>query len=108
MNKKCMILLIVGLVGLLVITACAKKSEVRPINEIKTSGYLGKTVIVHGTVENNVNIGRISGFRLKDSTDSIPVSSKNLPKVDSEITVTGTLLNSSYFGLYIQVDEPSK
>lgn len=81
----------------------ATPGNVKAISDIKHTDLLGKTVTVRGRVVNNVKIGRISGYRLNDSSDSIPISSQNLAKINTTVTVTGTLLNSSYFGYYIQV-----
>jgi len=80
-------------------------NKVMSIKDIKHIELLGKTVTVHGIVVNNVKLGRISGYRLNDSIDSIPISSQILPKVNSTVTVTGTLSNDSFFGYFIVANE---
>lgn len=82
-------------------TDTAPTNTVRAIKDVLNETFLGKTVTVKGSVVNNVNTSAISGFRLKDDTGSIPVSSRNLPKVNSSVTVTGIVQKSSYFGIYI-------
>jgi hypothetical protein len=82
-------------------TDIVKVSNIQNIADIKKEEFLGKTVSVKGMVVNNLKTGSISGYRLKDATDSIPVSSQNLPKVNSTVSVSGILRTSSYFGYYI-------
>ena len=71
------------------------------IASIKATDNLNKTFTVEGTVVNNLKIGRLSGFRLKDATDSIPISSQNLATINTTVKVTGVLKTSSYFGYYL-------
>ena len=78
-----------------------KISNIQNIADIKNDGFLGKTVSVKGMVVNNLKTSSLSGFRLKDATDSIPVSSQNLPKINSTVSVTGVIQKGSYFGYYI-------
>ena len=101
MDKVLIAFLFLGL--LFAATACSsvETSNVKAIADIKTAENLGKNFTVQGTVENNVKIGSISGYRLKDATDSIPVSSQKLPQVNTTVTVTGTLQTSTFFGYYL-------
>jgi hypothetical protein len=75
------------------------------ISDIKKDELLGKTVRVKGIVVNNLKTSSLSGYRLKDSTDSIPISSQTLPKVNTTVSVKGTLQKGSYFGYYITAIE---
>jgi hypothetical protein len=84
-------------------TDIVKISNIQNIADIKKEEFLGKTVSVKGMVVNNLKTSRLSGYRLKDATDSIPVSSQNLPVVNTTVSVTGVLQTSSYFGYYIAV-----
>lgn len=76
----------------------------KDISDIKNSDYIGKTVKVRGVVENTIKIGSLSGYTLKDETESISVSSQNLPKEGDKITVKGTLIKDTLLGFYIKVD----
>jgi hypothetical protein len=86
-------------------TAAAQTKTLSSIVDIKKDEFLGKTVTVQGNVENNVKTRAISGFRLRDATESIPVSSINLPPVNTTVTVTGVINKGSVFGIYIQANE---
>jgi hypothetical protein len=79
----------------------AGNGNVVTIASIKATDNLNKTFTVEGTVVNNLKIGRLSGFRLKDATDSIPISSQNLATINTTVKVTGVLKTSSYFGYYL-------
>ena len=79
----------------------AGTSNIQSIAEINNETYLGKVVTVRGIVVNNVKIGVISGYRLKDDTGSIPISSQILPPVNSTVTVTGNIYQTRFFGLVI-------
>lgn len=77
-----------------------------PIEEIKEnpSDYTGKEVTVHGTVENTVKLGSLSGYTLTDEDgNSIRVSSESLPEEGKEVTVSGVFMKDSLFGYYLQV-----
>jgi len=71
------------------------------IADIKNNESLNKTFTVQGIVISSVKIGSISGYRLKDATDNIPISSKTLAEINTTQTVTGVLKHSSYFGFYL-------
>ena len=75
--------------------------NVQRITDIKKPELLNTTVTVRGIVVNNFKMGTLSGYRLKDGTDSIPISTPNLAKINSTVTVTGRLKTSSYFGFYV-------
>lgn len=72
------------------------------IDDIKNSDYVGRKVTVSGTVQNTIKLGPLSGFTIKDDTDTIGVSSDSLPAEGSEIRVTGTLVKDTILGYYIQ------
>ncbi len=79
-----------------------------PIEEISENpqDFVGKEVTVHGTVENTVKIGSISGYSLTDENEnSIRVSSASLPAEGKEITISGVFMKDSLFGYYLQVSE---
>jgi hypothetical protein len=83
--------------ALILLAGCVPKS----IAEVKNEQYVGKTVIVRGTVGVSIKIGTLSGYTVSDSTDNIGVKSSTLPVEGSEITVKGTLMKDSIFGYYI-------
>ena len=86
-------------------TAVESIPGVQKVADVKHVELLNQTVTVRGMVLNNFKMGSLSGYRLKDGSDSIPISSKNLATINTTVTVTGTLKTSSYFGFYIQVKE---
>jgi cytochrome c-type biogenesis protein CcmE len=73
------------------------------IADIKNEAHVGKSVTVRGIVESTIKLGSLSGYTLKDDTDTIAVSSEQLPKEGDTITVTGTLMHDTLFGYYIKV-----
>lgn len=94
------IILILALFAILLISGCTQSIE-----EVKKSENIDKTVTVQGTVENTIKLGQLSGYTLRDSNgDTIGVSSDNLPKDGSTITVTGTLKKGGLLGYYIEVE----
>ena len=82
-------------------TVTSKANHIQSITSIKTAQNLNKTFTVEGMVVSNVRTGSISGYRLKNGNDSIPISSRNIPPINSTVTVTGILHTSSYFGYYL-------
>ena len=94
-------LLIIGL--LIGTTACALMTQ--KISEVKTADKVGKTVTVSGIVQSSFKIGTLSGYTVKDYTDTIGVSTQNLPKENTTVTVTGTLMKDSLFGYYIKANK---
>lgn len=76
--------------------------KVSDIADIKNENYVGKTVAVRGTVQATLKIGSLSGYTLKDDTDTIAVSSQQLPKEGETITTRGTLIHDTLLGYYIQ------
>ena len=99
MKKVLITFLIIGL--LIAATACSVKT----IADVKKAENVGKTVTVQGNVQATLKIGTLSGYRLKDATDSIVVSAQNLPKENTTITVTGILMQDTIFGYYIKANE---
>lgn len=77
--------------------------NVRKIVDIKNEAHVGNTVIVSGIVKTTIKIGSISGYTLTDNTDTIAVSSQQLPKEGETITVRGTLMHDNLLGYYIKV-----
>jgi hypothetical protein len=73
------------------------------ITDIKNGEHVGKTVIVRGVVQTTIKLGSLSGYTLKDNTDTIAVSSQQLPKEGETITVRGTLIHDTLLGYYIKV-----
>ena len=73
--------------------------------DVKKAENVGKTFTVQGNVQTTLKIGTLSGYRLKDATDSIVVSAQNLPKENTTITVTGILMQDTIFGYYIKANE---
>ncbi|PIN81582.1 hypothetical protein COV13_00815 [Candidatus Woesearchaeota archaeon CG10_big_fil_rev_8_21_14_0_10_32_9] len=96
--KKSLLGLILLLAVTLIISGCMATS----IKDVKSPDYVGKTVRVSGTVENTIKIGELSGYTLKDKTDTIGVSSETLPVEGSKITVTGMLIKDTLLGYYIK------
>jgi len=63
--------------------------------------YMGKEVMIGGTVSNTIKIGGLSGFTLVDGNDKIAVSSQTLPAEGKTIVVKGTLMKEIFIGYYI-------
>lgn len=63
--------------------------------------YMGKEVMVEGTVNNTIKIGSLSGFTLVDGNDKIAVSSQTLPAEGKRVVVQGTLMKEIFIGNYI-------
>ena len=79
-----------------------------PLEELNKNplDYEGKEVTVHGTVQNTIKIGQLSGYTLVDEEGhGIRVSSKALPAEGTEITITGIFVRDSLFGYYIKISE---
>jgi hypothetical protein len=70
-----------------------------------TADYLGEKVYVKGTVKDTIKFGKLSGFKLVEGNDSILVSSDELPKEGSEVTVQGTVMKETLFGYYVLAKE---
>ena len=82
----------------------ANGNDVQKISDIQKAENVGKTVTVQGKVINTLQSARfgISGYKIQDSTGTmIDVSSKKIPKINDTITVTGTLMQTRFFGLVI-------
>lgn len=78
-------------------------TPIEDINE-NPSDYTGKKITVHGTVENTVKLGSLSGYTLTDEDgNSLRVSSESLPAEGKEVTVSGVFMKDSLFGYYLQV-----
>ena len=101
LNKKNFFNFILLGVVILFISGCTATAS---IEDIKHLDYEGKTVTATGTVQNTIKLGELSGYTLKDKTDTIIVSSQALPKEGDTISVTGTLIRDSILGYYIKVD----
>jgi hypothetical protein len=99
MKKVLMVFLIIGL--LIATTACSVKN----IADVKTEENFGKTVTVQGTVESSFKIGSLSGYTVKDDTDTIGVSAQALPQEGAKVRVTGVLMKDTLLGYYIKEDE---
>ena len=104
-NKKYLLmsnyLLIIGLLFVLIfISGCISTN----IKDVKNSDHVGKRITVYGTVQNTIKIGSLSGYTIKDNTDTISVSSETLPKEGSQVSVTGVLIKDTLLGYYIKVD----
>ncbi len=69
--------------------------------------YLGKSVLLKGEVKNSIKFGSLSGFTLVEGNSSIKVSSKELPKEGTTVSIKGTLMKDSIFGYYILAEEIS-
>jgi aspartyl/asparaginyl-tRNA synthetase len=99
MKKILMTFLIIGL--LIATTACSVKT----IADVKNTENVGKKVTVQGKVDSSFKLGSLSGYSVKDDTDTIGVSAQNLPKDGETVTVTGILMKDTIFGYYIKADE---
>jgi hypothetical protein len=97
LKMKKIILGINLVLALIFLTGCIP----RTIAEVKNEQYVGKTVMVIGTVGTTIKIGQLSGYTISDSTGNIGVKSDTLPVEGSKITVTGILAKDSIFGYYI-------
>jgi len=94
-------LLIIGLLFVMVILSGCMTTK---IADVKSADYVGKTVTISGTVQNTIKIGELSGYTIKDETDTIGVSSESLPAEESKIRVTGILMKDSLLGYYIKAE----
>lgn len=95
-------LLIIGLLfAMIFISGCTSTM----IEDVKNPDYVGKRVIVSGTVQNTLKLGALSGYTIKDETASIGVSSESLPAEGSEVRVAGILMKDTIFGYYIKSDK---
>lgn len=74
------------------------------IKDVMTEDNVGSKVTVHGTVDNAIKIGDLSGYTIKDETGTIRVSSDELPAEGSSKTVSGVLMHDTLFGYYIKVN----
>lgn len=63
--------------------------------------YLGEKVIVKGMVKNSFKIGKLSGFKLEDTGETITVLSDSLPAEGGEVTVEGTFMHQIFVGHYL-------
>jgi hypothetical protein len=79
-------------------------TRIQNIAIVKSADYIGKTVTVQGKVINTLQSEKygISGYKIQNSNGiMIDVSSKNIPKINTTVTVTGTIYQSRYFGFVI-------
>jgi uncharacterized membrane protein YdfJ with MMPL/SSD domain len=95
------ILVVLGIVALVVFSGCIFATSIK---DVKLDSYVGKEVTVAGTASGTVKIGDLSGYTVNDGTDSIAVSSLNLPKDGDTVRVTGTLRKIPIFGYYIEAN----
>lgn len=73
------------------------------IKDVKNPDFVGKKVTVSGTVQNTIKLGTLSGYTIKDETDTIAVSSESLPIEGTNISVSGILIKDTLLGYYIKV-----
>jgi len=98
--------LLIGIVVVVIVIAAVAFfmfGNTSKIVDIKNGEHVGKTVTVRGIVQTTIKIGSLSGYTLKDNTDTIAVSSQQLPKEGETITVSGTLIHDTLLGYYIKV-----
>jgi hypothetical protein len=98
--KKNNLLIILLMFIVIFISGCTAST----IKDVKNPDYVGKTITVYGIVQNTIKIGAISGYTIKDATDTIGVSSESLPKEGNEIRVTGILIKDTVLGYYIKAE----
>jgi hypothetical protein len=84
-------------------TTTPQPDEISKIASLKVDTMLGKTFTVEGKVVSVTKTASISGYRLNDGTDTtgIGISTQNLPKVNSTMTVKGILQKSALVGYYL-------
>jgi hypothetical protein len=102
------VLLVFLIVGLLIATTACKRSNITSIADVEKTENIGKTFTVQGVVQTTLQTGRVSGYKIKDSTGTIDVSTKNIPEKNTTVTVTGTLDQSTFFGYYITPNEKTQ
>ncbi len=93
------IILAIFMMGIVLISGCV---TTKAIKDIKSDEYVGKQVSVYGTVEGTIKIGSLSGYTIKDKTDSIAIYSANLPEEGKSVRVKGTLKEIPLLGYYIE------
>jgi hypothetical protein len=94
---------VAAVIIIIAIVAFFMLGSIGKIADIKNEAHVGQTVTVRGVVQTTIKLGDLSGYTLKDDTDTIAVSSEQLPKEGATITVTGTLMRDTLFGYYIKV-----
>jgi len=82
----------------------ATNENIQKISDIQKPENVNQTVTVQGKVLSTLKSSRlnISGYKIQDSTGTIDVSSPKQPAVNSTVTVTGTLYQSTFFGIVIR------
>jgi len=99
-NKTTIVIGILLLLTLLLLGAGCGTIAIKDIlNE--PDKYMGKEVMVEGTVQGTVKIGSLSGFTLVDGNDKLAVSSRDLPAEGKRVVVQGTLMKEIFIGYYI-------
>jgi hypothetical protein len=91
-------------VFLLSIAGCTPAVTLKDIND-NPDKYLGKEVVVHGTVSVPLNVAQMSGFNLKANGSSVMVYSERLPEAKSEVSVRGTYVKGFFTSPYIYATE---
>jgi DNA/RNA endonuclease YhcR with UshA esterase domain len=108
MKKSLVLFLALVLVALALIVFIPhgnSSSNVQKISDIQKTENLGKTFTVQGEVIKTLQLSsyQISGYKIQDSSGTIDISSKNVPQLNSTVTVTGKLIQTKYFGLVLNV-----
>ena len=96
---KSKILIVALCLFLLFLAGCTKS-----IVDVKQEENIDEKVTIKGVVENTVKFGELSGYTLVDDTDSIAISSKDLPEEGKTKTVKGILKKNMFLGYYIETD----
>ena len=105
MNKALIAFFVLGLLVATAACSSVKTSNIKATADIEKDANVGQNFTVQGTVVTTMKLGSISGYKLKDATGTIDVSSKNLPEENTTITVTGTLRKSTFFGYVLDAIE---
>jgi hypothetical protein len=76
---------------------------VQKISDVQKTENVGKTVTVQGKVVNTLKSAtyHISGYKIQDPSGMIDVSSPKQPQINTTVTVTGTIIQTRFFGLVI-------
>ncbi len=102
MNEIKKLLICLSLVLLLFLAGCSHVT-VSDINS-DPSKYLGKKVVVSGSVSVPMEIGMMSGFMLKEGKSTLLVRSDDVHAKGESVTVKGTLVEGMFTGHYIYAD----
>ena len=94
------------IIALLLLAGCSSVT-IEEIND-DPEKYVGKKVVVSGTVAAPLKFGLISGFSLVDDGAMVLVASDDVPDALEEVKVKGTVVQGLLMPHYIYADKVIK